>query len=152
MPETRYILELVLVGVNVAWKLRITGTVNFFQCCILVMDYHWSAAILEPPVNLFLMHWWIVGYLMMLYQLQQLHTTEWCEWMIIFSELGRIVEEVFVAYLKALYQHSPEGTGKIIKKLVGKTIYLCLFHWHQSVDKETTEYFVKKTESKSNVM
>jgi hypothetical protein len=48
--------------------------------------------------------------------------------MIIFSELGRIVEEVFVAYLKALYQHSPEGTGKIIKKLVGKTIYLCLFH------------------------
>jgi hypothetical protein len=53
---------------------------------------------------------------MMLYQLQKLFSIECYERIIIFSELDRIMEEAFVVCFKALYQHSPEGTGKNYKE------------------------------------
>lgn len=34
---------------------------------------------------------------------------EWCAWTIISIEVDRIVDEALVAYLKVLYQQSPEG-------------------------------------------
>jgi hypothetical protein len=54
--------------------------------------------------------------LMMLYQLQKLFSIECYERIIIFNELDRIMEEAFVVCFKALYQHSPEGTGKNYKE------------------------------------
>jgi hypothetical protein len=57
---------------------------------------------------------WIVVYLMILYQPQQLFSIELYERMIAFGENERIEEEAVVAYCKVLSWYSPLGTEKTI--------------------------------------
>jgi hypothetical protein len=86
------------------------------------LDRTWHVV---PPV-LAIHLWWLLmvwpGYLIMLFQLQQLFSVKWCK-IIIIGRTWRIVNESVVAYLKVVFLNLSEATEENHEQLVQAVIW-----------------------------